>query len=344
MSTSTIGLKDLRVFKYANKGYGIRILPSYLAWLATIQGPKELEAVSQGERLLPPPLNLESIATQGREWTKRTIQKYIKLGHENRPFHWPKMHPPVPSASGKPVFSHAMLESYAQVTSEPLGRSCLTGFMLFMRHVALWEEEAAGNIECAQIHCVLSRLIHGLGYTRLYGLLTFMEKALSRKCSMMTLRRESHHVLCTIISHLSFRISYGWDASFRIKGLTDAIDAYNQKELQNAQENSHVNQGQGSTPKMECVARVTYADSVDEILSSAKDVVIPLILTTEFMEFANGLTLKALEEAGPKVDDEDRMRPLIPADHADPEEDESTVYWRLNKALNWQMLDRRIDE
>lgn len=43
-----------------------------------------------------------------------------------------------------------MLESYAQVTSEPLGRSCLTSFTLFMRHVALWEEEVAGRITYAR--------------------------------------------------------------------------------------------------------------------------------------------------------------------------------------------------
>lgn len=49
-------------------------------------------------------------------------------------------------ASDIPLFSHAMLEPYSQNTSEPLGRSCLTGFELFMRHVALWEAEVDGRI------------------------------------------------------------------------------------------------------------------------------------------------------------------------------------------------------
>lgn len=49
-------------------------------------------------------------------------------------------------SSAIPLFSHAMLESYTENTSEPLGRSCLTGFELLMRHVALWEAEIDGRI------------------------------------------------------------------------------------------------------------------------------------------------------------------------------------------------------
>ena len=73
------------------------------------------------------------------------LDKYLRIGTKNSPFHWPNKYPSVDS--DKPVFSHAMLESYAQVSSEPLGRSCLTGFSLFMRHVALWEAEAKGEIK-----------------------------------------------------------------------------------------------------------------------------------------------------------------------------------------------------
>jgi hypothetical protein len=73
------------------------------------------------------------------------LDNYLRVGHKNSPFHWPNAYEIVDS--DKPVFSHAMLESYAQVSSEPLGRSCLTGFPLFMRHVALWETEAKGEIK-----------------------------------------------------------------------------------------------------------------------------------------------------------------------------------------------------
>ena len=132
------------MFKYANKGYGIRILPTYIAALSTYSDRKKLSAIARGERLyaeITPP----KIASDCRSWTQKIISEYKKVGTHNRPFHWPHgAYPPV--KSDKPVFSHAMLESYAQVTSEPLGRSCLTGFSLLMRHVALWEEEVNGNI------------------------------------------------------------------------------------------------------------------------------------------------------------------------------------------------------
>ena len=73
------------------------------------------------------------------------LDNYIKVKYQNRPFHWPKgKYKQVESS--KPVFTHAMLESRGQRTSEPLTRSCLTGFSLLMRHVALWEEEVRGKV------------------------------------------------------------------------------------------------------------------------------------------------------------------------------------------------------
>jgi hypothetical protein len=133
----------LRVFKYAHKGYRIRILPSYLAHLA-LQTHESIKAIACGEDLREPPLSLTALANEAREWTKACLDKYIELDHGNRPFHYPRPKPVV--QSDKPVFSHAMLESYHQITSEPLWRSCLTGFSLLMRHVALWEQEVAGKI------------------------------------------------------------------------------------------------------------------------------------------------------------------------------------------------------
>jgi hypothetical protein len=46
----------------------------------------------------------------------------------------------------KPIFTHALMDTLAQNTSEPLRRSCLTGFELFYRHVALWEAEQDGKL------------------------------------------------------------------------------------------------------------------------------------------------------------------------------------------------------
>lgn len=88
-----------------------------------------------------------------------------------------------------------------------------------------------------------------------------------------------------------------------------------------------------------------HADNIEKALSNDKDIVIPLWVPKEFSEFANDLMLKALAEH-------------VQISHAPPlkveilEKDVDVggelgadlVRWTLDMALNWQMLDRRIDE
>ncbi|KAJ7115347.1 hypothetical protein C8R44DRAFT_794502 [Mycena epipterygia] len=100
--------QEQRVFKYANKGYGIRILPSYLASLE--ESKTRLELIARDENLFR--LNLDEIATASRAWTQTVITSCNLT---------------------KPV-SHFDLENKHQLSAEPQGRSCLTGFCLFMRH------------------------------------------------------------------------------------------------------------------------------------------------------------------------------------------------------------------
>ncbi|KAK0239110.1 hypothetical protein EDD85DRAFT_531090 [Armillaria nabsnona] len=139
--------RDQRVFKYANKGYGIRILPSYMASLSTYTSTRQTELISRGENLFPSPLTLQRLAKTSRKWTDQCIERFLKRGHKNQPLYWPShRYKPIETDGSRPAFTHALLESNMQRSSEPLGRSCLTGFSLFMRHVALWEEEVKGNI------------------------------------------------------------------------------------------------------------------------------------------------------------------------------------------------------
>lgn len=116
-----------------------------MASLSTYNAREQLDKISRGEVLLDG-LALPVIAERSRQWTQKVVNDYGRLRKKNSPFHWPRPYPVV--KSDKPVLSHAMLESYCQVSAEPLGRSCLTGFELLMRHVALWEQEVAGKIEC----------------------------------------------------------------------------------------------------------------------------------------------------------------------------------------------------
>lgn len=141
------------VFKYAKRGFGIRIIPLYIGYLSPYQSADSqalLDKISLGEVLFKPPLSMTRIADNARTWTREVVNRYIQNGQKNvsLPYHWPEGRwPKIKGKNGLPVFSHAMLEGYGQITSEPLGRSCLTGFGLLMRHVALWELEREGIIE-----------------------------------------------------------------------------------------------------------------------------------------------------------------------------------------------------
>lgn len=91
--------------------------------------------------------------------------------------------------------------------------------------------------------------------------------------------------------------------------------------------------------KIPKVARTTYAESVDDLLSK-HDVLIPLVVSPKFMKFANQSIKAALVDHGfPGVD---ALHPISKADHKNSAE--IPVIWRLDNILNWQMLDRRIDE
>ncbi|KAJ7128823.1 hypothetical protein C8R43DRAFT_1074699 [Mycena crocata] len=110
--------QEQRVFKYANKGYGIRILPSYLVSLDTAKG--RLEDIARDENLFE--LDIDAIAKASRRWTRAVAEETT-------------------------ICSHLNLENKHQLSAEPQGRSCLTGLSLFMRHVALWEMEQRGEVD-----------------------------------------------------------------------------------------------------------------------------------------------------------------------------------------------------
>jgi hypothetical protein len=100
------------------------------------------------------PLDMDAKVAKARDYFDRLFKVYMSWsdnGRNLRPHfigNWtysrrnedPR---PIPD---KPVFTHALLDTRDQKTSEPLRRSCLTGFELFYRHVALWEAEQDGKL------------------------------------------------------------------------------------------------------------------------------------------------------------------------------------------------------
>ena len=162
-----------RVFKYANKGYGIRILPGYLEALKTIN-PAELPEVDsygtwKDEAILDDEkqFSLEARIANAREYFERFFGFYMRWpsnGRDLQPSYvenpW-KGTPLWPTGQALPVFTHALLDTHGQPTSQTQPQSCLTGFELLyrcafgcpcthifilFRHVALWEAEQAGRL------------------------------------------------------------------------------------------------------------------------------------------------------------------------------------------------------
>lgn len=134
-----------RVFKYANKGYGIRILPSYLKALAKINPdelPKEKSTGTwkhQAELEGMKQFSLEARIANAREYFERVFEVYIRWSNNGtnlQPSYiygaW-KGTPLRPTGQGLPVFTHALLDTRDQLTSQPQSRSCLTGFELLYR-------------------------------------------------------------------------------------------------------------------------------------------------------------------------------------------------------------------
>ncbi|KAJ7658366.1 hypothetical protein DFH06DRAFT_990270, partial [Mycena polygramma] len=97
-----------RIFKYANKGYGLRILPSYL--LSLDRSTEELNAAFDGENLST--LNITDLASDARTWVNAALER-LRGDHRIR---------------------------YSDLDNHPTRRSCLTCFTLFMRNVAYWDE------------------------------------------------------------------------------------------------------------------------------------------------------------------------------------------------------------
>ncbi|KAJ7484388.1 hypothetical protein FB451DRAFT_1128513 [Mycena latifolia] len=102
-----------RVFKYANRGYGLRILPAYISSLDR-SVPEMTGNSRDGAPSLP--LNLELLANETRVWAEQWITETL---HQSR---------------------------RSMASPRELPGNCLAGFSTFMRCVALWEKMKNGDM------------------------------------------------------------------------------------------------------------------------------------------------------------------------------------------------------
>ncbi|KAJ7193423.1 hypothetical protein GGX14DRAFT_588656 [Mycena pura] len=296
--------QEQRVFKYAKRGYGIRILPSYLESLPDSQN--NIKFIARGEHLFA--LDIAKIANASRRWTANVISA---LHGKERPVHC----------------SHLDLENGDQHSTEPQGQSCLSGFSLFMRHVALWEMERRGEVMIKDQIWAVSSYRADLSYDD-------------------TPR-------------------YEWDSHFNLQEFISHIDSFNKVQLTNwldtcrGDENEFGDielnpQGhypvptEDLPPKLVNLQRLSYAPDPKGILDQANDITMAVLLPANFAAFANDLVCKAQNDAEvPGL--ADRILAPVSSDPKafDADEGDATLrlyIWRISAALMWQQLDRRIDE
>ncbi|KZT32549.1 hypothetical protein SISSUDRAFT_1055374 [Sistotremastrum suecicum HHB10207 ss-3] len=317
-----------RIFKYANKGYGIRFLPSYVDALRTYD--------SAGSSVLDPVAfrvhDLVTISKMSREWVSRLIDRYIRWGHTTRPTVVPgrvsrgtqESSPP----EDRPVFTHAMLESRKQINHDFWSpRSCLSAFALLMRHVALWERNVKGHIRlqddiwAAQVYSA----INADGYS-------YYDNP-----------------------------KYPWDENFTFEGFVAHINAYNTG-LVNAMLQDTAS---GVTPtyrvSFDALAkmgvRMTYASNICDILDPSHNIVVPIFLPRECVRLINQTVRAALSKAGvenPQMplrvinggtkDERDGIEDIYKMADANGDRVAVPVAWTLDRISMWQKIDRRIDE
>ncbi|KDQ16983.1 hypothetical protein BOTBODRAFT_172592 [Botryobasidium botryosum FD-172 SS1] len=295
--------QEQRVFKYANKGYGIRILPSYIEALSKID-PQKIVLDKPVDKL-----DIDAAATDARFWTNRAIKRYLNYGHSGRLSYFESSpHYTTISTSHLPVFTHAMLEGRTQNTADPSGRSCLSGFTLFVRHVALWEAEAAGEI------VIQEDIWASVDYGNGLAFIAYDDTP-----------------------------QFTWDADFTVPGLINALDGFNLRERNALEHNLETAQIDTDDLSPRELQRISYAPSVEEIFDTEKDIVIPIWAPMPFVEFANDLVRAALQDKG--LETNDILTPAVPGTDSDQSElGLKLVYWHISRITMWQQIDRRIDE
>ncbi|KAF8217718.1 hypothetical protein K438DRAFT_2006765 [Mycena galopus ATCC 62051] len=102
-----------RIFKYADKGYGIRILPSYVSSLATRESDSD-DSTSE-----PRNFDIVSIAAKQRDWVTTKVGGKKEVG-----------------------FVGTLMHSRVRYRSS----QCLNGFRIFMRCATLWEMAHQGTV------------------------------------------------------------------------------------------------------------------------------------------------------------------------------------------------------
>ncbi|KAJ6578136.1 hypothetical protein B0H19DRAFT_1062673 [Mycena capillaripes] len=266
-----------RVFKYAGKvflprGYGIRFLPSYVSSLS--RSAEEMEARFSGEDLLS--LDINCLAADACVWVEET-------------------------------FLRMRADSRIRYSDMDEGRSCLTGFTLFMRNATYWDMKRRRDEIINEKAWAYVSYEDTVSFRLVYSIPVF------------TIGTQYDDNPNNVISHPEYR----WDPSFSLKAFKDHVEQSNYREIRGWDE-------------LDEVQRMTVASRMEILLDGAHDIKIPVLLPRDFAAHANTLVsrlqpetpiLKPATSEGPTVDQK-----------------EGLFIWTITSKLMWQQQDRRIDE
>ncbi|KAJ6571755.1 hypothetical protein B0H19DRAFT_667327 [Mycena capillaripes] len=300
--------QEQRVFKYAYRGYGIRFLESYLD--ALDDAYDKWDSIARGEDCGS--LDMQYNAVVARKWTKAVIKK------THGPFRpgWPTLCSPLDLENGR------------QVSSEPQAQSCLSGFTLFMRHVALWEMERRDEVEIEK-----------------------KEWAVAYYGETSTLSYDDTP-------------KYQWGEEFQLQEFRVQMDQFNAKQISSwfpwRGRAADIDFGDSYSntwgdewvppPQLQNLRRLAYASDAASVLTAEQDIAMPVTLPTNFAAFANGLVNAAAADAGlgvltPPILSPVDASPDVQRALTDPDDATLRLFiWRMPASLMWQQLDRRIDE
>ncbi|PVF98266.1 hypothetical protein CPB86DRAFT_362005 [Serendipita vermifera] len=301
--------QEQRVFKYASKGYGIRVLPSYLEALKQYKKPSAGEESNQEASKSSKELDIEYKTARARRYFDRVFATYMKWSDGGKGLlptyigvYSSAEAKPIPPKD-KPVFTHALLDTLEQDSSEPLRRSCLTGFELFYRHVCLWEAEQEGKVDI---------------YDSVWASTTYDD----------TYYRVSYEELPC----------YAWDESFSVKEFQERISKYNAGLLTDLNEGTNLDAQELGVTARKIIAGPTLEAVLEQNLS------IPIWVPEDFLKFAREMIKKVsndlphlpfnecFEEKSSLPESDGLLEKLI------------LVNFNLSPVTMFQQIDRRLDE
>ena len=88
-----------------------------------------------------------------------------------------------------------------------------------------------------------------------------------------------------------------------------------------------------------------YASTLQPLLGPEGDLVIPVVIPGQFLDFAKGVLERAFEDRGIRFSAERVFVEVVnlPPTEISPYKD-VLVFWRITTLSMWQQIDRRIDE